>query len=160
MNNSWIITAKGQDLIQEPFLISFPELTYEKPPHYVQLFVGTMNAVCITSTRRGAGGYQIWISSESELAKYDGTTISDLCPANWFQYDWYRLLHSPKHSVALFGLVISVIGLVLDGVIASGRQLASTSGTIGILLLILTILAEIFKFGGLVIVFVNQFWKR
>ena len=160
MNDPWIIVTKcGSYQIEnnDPFLIAFPALTLIDPPQFVAVKIDHDKAICRTTSRRGAGGYQLCVSKNSRLSKYDGKQVTDLVPANRLQYDFYRIQNSPKHIIALFGLVLSVIGLVLDSVLELGSQSTPASSFMAILLMILTLFSYILKFGGLAIVFISQF---
>ncbi len=71
-----------------------------------------------SSTRRGATGDVIWVS-DAVLKRFQGRLrVRPYQGAKGRRYRFWRLLHDPGQSLALIGLVLALVGLVVDALLA------------------------------------------
>ena len=108
---TWTIRRKP-DVV--PFEARFPEITVgvDLPPYVLlQSVKRGSRAVMWTSTRRGATGNDVWISSDSESGLQDDDSVVKTA-ASPRQYRLHRLAHDSTQRLILLGLVLALVGII------------------------------------------------
>jgi hypothetical protein len=152
MNTPWTVR---HDSTVKRFEIQFPGNTVPKDlPPYVRLVAGKQQCVLKTTTRRGASGQVLLVSSRTIKAVPDGTEVQ-FVEASSLRYHWHRLWHDTSKTAGLVGLLLTVIGLVIDASLAIGKvkPLIAVSETAIVWIMWLSLLIKLI---GIVLVFLYK----
>jgi hypothetical protein len=114
----WLAVYKGNP---KKFEASFPAKTAPTDlSEYVRLKSQKTSAVLWTSTRDGASGNEIFVSKSSGIGA--NSTIA-LEAVDIYAYRWYVFWHDRDSKLALFGLVLALVGICTDASLAIGKNI-------------------------------------
>jgi hypothetical protein len=99
---------------------SFPAQTLPIPPRFIRLTAGSESANFRAHPRRGAEGFEIFVSPET-WQKIDNGTECTFRSISKIRYNWERLLGESRGRIVLVGLSILIVGTLIQGSLAVGR---------------------------------------
>jgi hypothetical protein len=99
---------------------SFPGQTLPIAPPFIRVTVGTESANFRAYVRARASGSEIFVSNETWQNVNDGAACTYM-PISKIRYNWDQLIRGSRGRVVLVGVVILIIGTVIQGALAVGK---------------------------------------
>lgn len=155
----WVVRRNGA--VTKRFEVQFPEITAPKPfPRYLALGANQQVEYLRASMRRGASRYELWVSPRAFPRLADPLGM----PATFhtisaFKFHCHKVLRDPGQGLTLMGLVIALVGLLIQASLGIGKiaPIWIVSDTV---LVWSTVMVFVLQTGGLCLVFIKGILER